>query len=148
MFTAFIAVALELISLTVGALLLLAVYRQCHKDYCGGSITRDDYRDKDKQTTGPYGTEHHNRDHKKCYGFLKSISIFTIVFSAIALIATCVTLGCFLKDARDLELNSNAPVEQYNRDLNRLRKYSDNHGLLPGRIRDVLTVPETNRGNF
>ena len=131
MFTAFIAISLELVSLTIGAMLLLAACRDCHRGNCASARTRmDDYREKGIETNTSASKEYYKRDHHNCSGFLKAISFFTMALSLVALVSTCIALGCFLADARRLERNSNAPIEQYNYDLNKLRKYGDNQGVL------------------
>jgi hypothetical protein len=154
MFTAFIAIALELLALAMGAAVLLACCRDCFRGKCVKSLTRtddnknrvevtrtDDTRNKVEVDRTHPRTEYCKREHQKCHGFLKSIGYFTIIVSVIGLIGTCVALSCFLMDVKQLENDTNGPVEQYNYDLNKLRKYSDNYRLLPRAVEQPLTIP-------
>ncbi len=148
MFTAFIALALELVSLVVGAMLLLACCRHCSKGYCSKTIIRtDDSKEKGTVASTNYPMEHHKIEHKNCNGFFKVVGSFTIVVSIITLIFTCIALGCFLVDAKHLERDGNAPIEQYNHDLNKLRKFSSSYEFLPRATNNTMVVPAPNRDN-
>lgn len=130
MFTAFIAVALELLALAVGAKVLLACCRDCCKDCCRDKSANPMTRTAETNVSTVH-KEHCKGKHHNCHGFLKAIGYFTIVMSVVAFVCTCVALSCFLTDAIRLEKESNGPVEQYNHNLDRLRKYGASYGLVP-----------------
>lgn len=83
MFLSHIALALELISLGLAAILIAKSGRDCH--------CHTTYVDK---TPGDHPTE---RTHKRCQcGFLKGVGYFILVLSFLGLICTSITYGCYI----------------------------------------------------
>jgi hypothetical protein len=132
------------VSLAVGAKILLACCRECYGGKYATSLVRTDENDENKDRRDEVNTypqrERYKQDPHKCNDFIKVIGYFTIVMSVIALIGTCVALSFFLIDAKRLERDSNVPVEQYNHNLDRLRKYTGNYGSLPRRVEDPVST--------
>lgn len=147
MFTAFIAVALELVALACGALLLIGACRNCCKGNCSSTVSGTGEYKVGHDTDTKYSDDHCKSDHHKCKCFLRVISFFTMGLSLIALVCTVIALVCFLVNVNRLERDTNAPVEQYNHDLNKLRKYSSNYGLLP-RAKENTLVPTPNSDQY
>jgi hypothetical protein len=125
MFIAFIAIALELGVMALGAKLIISCCKACFKRHLFYTQQENVVIER---TEGHVKEYHKHGGH--CFGFFKFIGYFTMILSFIALVCTFVSLSCFMKDIKNLERDHNGPSEQYRYDLDKLRIYSDNHKAL------------------
>lgn len=95
-----IALALELISMTLSALLILKCCCACKRFYSCRTVY-------DENVTAEHRTEAEKEKSGKCktghYGFLKFIGYFTLILSFAGLICTSISLGSYWMNKDDVE---------------------------------------------